>query len=682
MSANGSSVLASSFGVFAGAEEDPGLSNLSSAAPGALYDFARNGAGWIAQSLAPSSSTYENGGAYDATSDTSTTLWALAPRSQEAPINNFYLEAPKGKFTEVGPITPSASGPNDLRSGGRSDFTYAGSSEDLSHVLYETGPAFRWRFDTTVGESSSLYELVGLANPSPWLVGVLGGRESTDLVSQCGTRLGSSSPDRGVGVNGSLYNAISGGGERIFFTAVGADDNPCGGKQPPVDELLAREESPSGSRRSVTISEPSASYCSSLPAPPCADANFEGASADGTKVFFTSTQKLLEGASEGSENLYEYDFNNPGEGQAQKLVLVSSGSTTPAVQGVVRISEDGSHVYFVAQGVLTSVENNRKATPTEGDENLYVFERDALTPQGHISFVGTLESSDGEEWARADNREAEVSPDGQSLVFASGTDLLHEGVSVGVKQIFQYNAQTDTLVRVSVGQHGYNNNGGAPLYNATTGPVAQYARSDSSTNTGKVLTAEDGAVFFQSPTALTPQALNNQTTVSGVLIENVYEYRDGEVYLISDGRDTSFVRLIGISASGGDVFFETADSLVAQDTSTQRSIYDARVDGGFLASATPAPCNEEVCQGALSAAPAFGAPASATLTGNGNLTPPHTTSSLEKRKLLTNAQKLIKGLKSCRTKHNKHERSVCESQAHRRYGPKSKTARKVNRRAE
>ena len=76
---------------------------------------------------------------------------------------------------------------------------------------------------------------------------------------------------------------------------------------------------------------------------------------------------------------------------------MSAGDTSglgPQVQGVVAISPDGSHVYFVAQGVLTTTANGQGQTATAGANNLYVFERDAAYPDGWTSFIATLPGAD------------------------------------------------------------------------------------------------------------------------------------------------------------------------------------------------------------------------------------------------------------------------------------------------
>ena len=63
---------------------------------------------------------------------------------------------------------------------------------------------------------------------------------------------------------------------------------------------------------------------------PAGQPEFQGASADGTRVFFTAGQQL-----------YEYDF---ARAEGHHLVEISEGTAHAEVQGVVRTSPDGSHV--------------------------------------------------------------------------------------------------------------------------------------------------------------------------------------------------------------------------------------------------------------------------------------------------------------------------------------------------
>jgi hypothetical protein len=480
----GTRMIATSAGVFAGSED--GDLNFSSRLEGTAYELSRTATGWQPIALGPPESRYVDDGMFDASADLESTLWGLGTLTQPEGVSDLYVEHPQGTFTEIGPPTPIPA----LANAG--SYTYLGASADLSHVFFSTAPGYHWSFDSTVGGAGTLYEYVGTGNTAPSLVGVSGGAGSTELVSQCGTLLGS-------GASGSVYNAVSASGARVFFTAIGKDDHECGGHQPPVDELLAREEGPSpGETRTVAISEPTLTHCSPSPSQPCADAHFEGASHDGSKVFFTSDQKLLPEAAEGTSNLYEYDFD---AAAGENLVLASAGGSAAEVQGVARISEDGSHVYFVAKGVLRAAANSAGAVPAVGEDNLYVYERDAQFPAGRTSFVATLSPADEADWAGADDRPVLASENGRYLVFTSQADLLDEGTAPGVTQVYQYDATTGTIVRASVG--GLEND--LPFDGATLA-TEQADAFDSPTNAVGMSAPEDGAVFFSTPNALVPRA--------------------------------------------------------------------------------------------------------------------------------------------------------------------------------
>ncbi len=234
-------------------------------------------------------------------------------------------------------------------------------------------------------------------------------------------------------------------------------------------------------------------------------------------------------------------------------------------------------------------------------------------------------------------READVTPDGRFLVFTSSADLTPDDTSTA-RQVFEYDAQTGALVRVSIGQDGFNHNGNVPavvnpdppheVVDAASIASPEYPGGyyESSAYGSHLSVSADGSyVFFQSPVGLTPQALNQQ--VIGVetgefniskstYANNVYEYHEGQVGLLSDGQDLTHrgsevnVELIGTDPSGDDLFFTTEDRLVGQDTDTSIDVYDARIDGGFPAPAIPPSCSGDACQGQLSSAPTLLSPGS------------------------------------------------------------------------
>jgi hypothetical protein len=639
-------------------------------------------------------------------------------------------------IAEIGPLLPPAAtgGPPSGEAEGflhAKELKFLAASEDFSDVFFdlldghEEGTS--WPGDNTTG-TRSLYEYSGRGLTHPELVGV---NDEGQLISTCATYLGSRE-------EAELYNAVSADGASVAFTAR-ACSNHVG--EPKVNELYVRLGG--FPINTVPISEPTISACEECqtavasakhPAVTPASAEFAGASEDGSNVFFLTDQELLLG--DVGENLYDYDFANP---EGHKILRVAMGSASPAVQGVARVSEDGSHVYFVAQGRLTkgpregpegacltelapaelaaeeaaqvqeeqeeTVTTSARCRPRSGADNLYVFERDASYPSGRVAFIATLctgedasgtrndigqcpspDLSDAQDWGRGDEREVQATPDGRFLVFASVGDLTNDGASE-VPQIFEYDAATEALVRVSRGANNYEPEG---TESADTDesriPEKSYSDQDVSpagVATGLAVSSDGSTVVFESGAALTAEAHG---------IGNIYEYRstvgsggaigDGNVYLISDGVDGRAPALVGMDASSVDVFFATADRLVPQDTDSLFDVYDARVDGGFSSADPNATC--EACEAAPfvqslenGTSADSGAPTGVSEPVEGSRSP------LDKTRVLAvadRARELSRALKRCDGK-TKAARKRCEALARKRYGPRGELPR-LERRGE
>ena len=305
------------------------------------------------------------------------------PAPQEgAGVDDLYLGSAGGSMSDIGLVWSRTLGPNPIGTG----YNVEGAASDVAHgvVFAISKQSLLWPFDRTIkaggsGEQvPSLYEYVGIGNTTPRLVGVTGGPGSTTLVSQCGTSLGA--PSFTIH-EGSRYNAVAESGQSVFFTAdAGEEHSPpyttstctnggATGSAPPSNELYARLD---GSQ-TVWVSEPQCTR----PVPAChnvsteryttdAESNaagiiFEGASADGSKVFFSTTQQLTNGDTDATRDLYECELLGTEGHKTCDLTDISAGGVgdaTPGagaeVEGVSRISENGSHVYFVAKGVLTT----------------------------------------------------------------------------------------------------------------------------------------------------------------------------------------------------------------------------------------------------------------------------------------------------------------------------------------
>jgi hypothetical protein len=644
-SRDGSRVILPSIQCFAGGGSCTG----NRQAEGEPFEFTRTAAGWVTTAMSPPATRFGENSAAKVSADVGSALFYI--ETPPAGEEDWWTRRSDGSFVDIGPAVPPADAAHSYEDFAGLDST---ATADFSHFVWNSSPV--WPFDfLTPQRQYSVYEYVGSGNAAPVLVGVSGGRGSTDLISTCGTEFGS--------LNSEIPGSLSADGRTVFFTAYkcpsGSGANA--GVAVPANEVWARiDES-----RSVLLSGRSPAGCTSAEClgSPAGHAQFKGASADGSRAFFASTQQLTDSASEDSNsgdtaygrgcadtvgvdgcNLYEYDF---ARGSQDNPVAVSAGDTSghgPRVRGVMAVSSDGSHVYFVAKGVLSDLANSEGRSAKDGANNLYVFERDAAHPEGHTTFIATLPQADQEEWIGAPV--ANVTPDGRFLVFTSRGVLTADDTSVsGAAQVFRYDALSGVLARISIGDEGVNDNGNPVertlcttsecTANASIAPPnifgAGAARLDPTMS-------DDGSyVFFLSPVALTPGALDRvqvETNVLGtpVYAQNVYEYHEGRVSLISDGRDsreysgTSDVTLIGSDVTGRNVFFTTSDQLVAQDTDTQLDVYDARVcisSEPCVTAPTPAvACQGEGCRGAPPGAPFVPVASSVTFAGPGNLASP------------------------------------------------------------
>jgi hypothetical protein len=680
---------------------------------GEPFAFQRAETGWATQALAPPASAAHTMLAYNA--DTGLVLYALA--ASPPALEEFYARTPDGTLHSIGPLGESPGiqiGSADVAGLQRA------TSSDLTRVVYQG--ELLWPSLEGGAKGTLVLEYSGTGNHKPTLVGVTGPAGSTSLISACGTRLGGSEAVH----NG--YGTLSSDGRTVLFTAT-----PCAegtgantGVKVPAFDLYARIEQAGGMGTVLVSGSGIESECdAACRSQPPGDASYQGASSDGTHVYFTSTRQLTNTASEDKHpgdtasgggcsilasihsgcNLYEFACPAHCETPAdRRLVDVSAGDSSgrgPQVQGVIAIPSNGSDVYFVARGVLTQGANRAGREPAPGRENLYVYRSGSEGNPPQLSFIATLAVSDATQWTKFEGiGVANVTPDGRYLVFTSHKALTPDvSRETGSAQVYRYDVEAEALARVSVGERGYNDNGNTSTVDASIVEARKgFSIGDGPGRADPTMSDNGGLVFFQSPVGLTPGALNNQHVTGNpkLLAENVYEWAaDGAglpggevaceqpagcVSLISDGRDVvegsqgkpSTTELLGSDTTGQNVFFRTADQLVPGDTDTQVDFYDARVGGGFPAAAFAVPCEGQGCREPPSIPSIFSPLPSETLMGAGNLVsqPPAT----HRAETLTSHQRLARALAACRktfrARSKRLKRTACEKQARRRYGPK------------
>ena len=324
-------------------------------------------------------------------------------------------------------------------------------------------------------------------------------------------------------------NAVSADGSRVFWT----DNNK---------QLYVRENGTRTVKLNTSERTPSLGDGSAL---------FRGATPDGSRVFFTDSTSLTDGPNDNG-GLYEYDFSN---GKLTDLSPDSSGS--PGVDGVMGIGEDGLSVYFVASASIA------KGATASGD-NLY------LSRDGAIKFIATLSSEDSSDWTQnLEERTARVTPSGEYLAFMSeapltGYDNIDSGTGSPDTEVFVYEAGIEHLSCASC-----NPSGARPV-----GP-AKVPPGKHTDHIPRYLSDDGQRVFFDSKDVLLPSDTNG--------LQNVYEYENGTIHLISPGDSEDISSFADASANGDDVFFTTRARLVPEDKDVNSDLYDARVDGGFPA---------------------------------------------------------------------------------------------------
>jgi hypothetical protein len=455
---------------------------------------------------------------------------------------------------------------------------------------------------------------------------------------------------------------------------------------------------------------------------------FQTASSDGSKVFFNTANRLTADSGGGSEalDMYECEIVEVAgalQCKLSDLTPLSSSGEAASVQGtVLGASEDGSYVYFVANGVLApgavpgKCVNGQEGPPAPPGAtcNLYVHHDGATKLVAVVSVEDWVDWTHGSTLLSLNLQSARVSSDGRWLAFMSKRELTgydnHDALSgERDEEVYLYDAQSGRVVCASCNPTGARPVGAVDHNGLVDGEgnwekqwlaanipgwTSYYPGAFGQTVYQSRFLSDSGRLFFNSTDALVPQDVNSTWDVyqyeppgvGGCEISSPTfgERSSGCVGLISSGSSAEESAFLDASESGGDVFMLTVAKLSGQDVDTALDVYDAHECSAASPcirppAAQPPPCTTgDSCKAALTPQPAiFGSPASATFSGAGNIGPSITSSVKRKHftpKGSTRAQRLAKALKACGRK-PKHKRAVCERQARARY---AKQARRAN----
>ncbi|HWY19057.1 MAG TPA: hypothetical protein VNY27_10170 [Solirubrobacteraceae bacterium] len=579
--------------------------------------------------------------------------------------------------------------------------TYRASSLGFCHMLLGTN-ASETLVPEAVGGVYELYDVGRGCGGEPKSLALVGLNNQGKLINPaCYTTAG----DEAYALaRNNTFNAVSADGGEVFFTVCPKTSGQEYGPEVPHQVFVRL-----GGSRTLEVSRPLEAgqpfggcvgeSAGKVPGEvPCegaaarASSDFAGASQDGSRVYFTTSAPLTGEANDSKNDLYLATIGCPSgkpgcgaaEREATSLRQVShapSVGEAADVQGVVRLAPDGSRVYFVARGVLTSEPGPEGHTAVKGAENLYVYG----TRSGTIAFIGDLCSGaslsgtvedarcpsptgvDTKLWEDNEAQAQTAGSDGRFFVFASFAQLLTTDSNMA-KDVYRYDAQTGQLDRVSGGENGFDDNGNRTVINTTgetlgasIAPGYYGGRSKEQYEMDNRAISEDGSrIVFTTAEPLSPNATNG--------LENAYEWHEsaggaeGSVSLVSSGssEDSIARNHVVISPSGSDIFFVTTQGLVGQDTDGLGDVYDARLGAGFPAVATPPqPCSGDACQGPLTNPAPLLVPGSVSQAPGGNFAPA-TTSTGPKAKPARCRKGYIKKRRRC-----VRSRSTRANRAHR-----------------
>jgi Tol biopolymer transport system component len=280
-------------------------------------------------------------------------------------------------------------------------------------------------------------------------------------------------------------------------------------------------------------------------------ATYEGASDDGTRVFFSTDESLAEADTDHRADVYMRDLPT---GTTTLVTRGEAGCPPGCGNGAfdatfARTSADGERVFFVTDERLVAADS---------DTSYDVHVRDLETE------TTSLVSAGGSGPFDASLRG--ISPEGDWAYFTTAESLLPADGDEAV-DVYARDVGAETTALVSRGEEGCpacGDSGAVPIFQGNS---------------------DDGArVFFSTDEVLLPADEDTATDVYS------RDLPGGPTRLLSGGAPTALTASFAAATGDGThVFFTTAESLVSEDEDGANDIYES--SGGTIELVTSAECS-------------------------------------------------------------------------------------------
>ena len=321
----------------------------------------------------------------------------------------------------------------------------------------------------------------------------------------------------GNGAEGASYKGIDREGDRAVFTTT---------------ESLAAEDSDSSAdiyvRDLPAETTTLASVADTCPAAPCTP-SYGGISADGSHVFFETSEQLSDEDVDNSQDVYAWSG-----AAAPALISIAPGAGNGS-QGAryKSASSDGKAVYFVTVESLLAADDDEEA------EDVY------RRFEGTTSLVSAGEGSLGNEQIPASLDW--VSPDSSvDLAIFTTSEPLVPGDADNARDVYERSGGSTILL--------------------STGPEATGGDHDASFSAAS---ADGARVFFVTPERVVPQDTDNASDVYRRSATGTIRISVGQI----NGNKENAAVLQGVSSSGAKAFFTTSERLTEGDIDSEQDVY-------------------------------------------------------------------------------------------------------------